>query len=67
MDFVRAGVGLQSVWDNLHGQIYLGNDEFAKKMQQHVSSDKNFSEVLRAQRRAKAKPLSYYSLMLRSL
>ena len=30
-------------------------------MQQHVASDKNLHEVPRAQRRAKAKPLSYYS------
>lgn len=62
VDFVRAGVGLPSVWDDLHGQIYLGNDEFVKKMQQHVASDKNLSEIPRAQRRAKAKPLSYYSV-----
>jgi REP element-mobilizing transposase RayT len=61
VDFVRAGVRLSSIWEGLRGQIYLGNDEFVKKMQQHVGSDKNLSEVPRAQRRAKAKPLSYYS------
>jgi hypothetical protein len=48
VDFVRAGVGLPSVWEGLRGQIYLGNDEFVKKMQQHVGSDKNLSEVPRA-------------------
>ena len=61
VEFVRAGLVLPSVWDELHGQIYLGNDAFVKKMQQHVSSDKNLSEVPRAQRRAKAKSLSHYS------
>lgn len=60
MDFVRTGVGLPSVWDDLRGQIYLGKEEFVKKMQQHVQFDKNISEIPRAQRRAKAKPLSYY-------
>jgi putative transposase len=60
-DFVRAGVGLPSVWNDLRGQIYLGKEEFVETMQQHVQSDSNISEIPRAQRRAKAKPLSYYS------
>jgi putative transposase len=60
-DFVCAGVGLPSVWNDLRGQIYLGKEEFVETMQQHVQSDSNISEIPRAQRRAKAKPLSYYS------
>ena len=61
VDFVRAGVGLPSVWDDLRGQIYLGKEEFVKKIQQYMQSDKNISEIPRTQRRTKAKPLSYYS------
>ncbi len=61
VDFVRAGVGLPSIWDALRGQIYLGNDQFIQEMQQHMESDKDISEVPRIQRRAQAKPLSYYS------
>jgi putative transposase len=61
MDFVRAGVGLPSIWNDLRGQIYLGKEEFVKTMQQHVQPASNISEIPRAQRRAKAKPLSYYS------
>jgi putative transposase len=60
-DFVCAGVGLPSVWNDLRGQIYLGKEEFVETMQQHVQSASNISEIPRAQRRAKAKPLSYYS------
>lgn len=60
-DFVRTGVGLPSVWNDLRGQIYLGKEEFVKTMQRHVQPDSNISEIPRAQRRAKAKPLSYYS------
>ncbi|MGG7056544.1 REP-associated tyrosine transposase [Nitrosomonas sp. ANs5] len=60
-DFVRAGVELPSVWNDLRGQIYLGKEEFVETMQQHVQSDHNISEIPRAQRRANAKPLSYYS------
>ncbi|WP_090415627.1 transposase [Nitrosomonas halophila] len=60
-DFVRAGVGLPSVWNDLRGQIYLGREEFIETMQQHVQSNSHISEIPRAQRRANAKPLSYYS------
>jgi putative transposase len=60
-DFVRAWVGLPSVWNDLRGQIYLGKEEFVEMMQQHVQPDSTISEIPRAQRRAKAKPLSYYS------
>ena len=58
---VRAGVGLPGIWNDLRGQIYLGKEEFVKTMQQHVQSANNISEIPRAQRRAKAKPLTYYS------
>ncbi|MBK7353664.1 MAG: transposase [Nitrosomonas sp.] len=61
IDFVREGIGLPSIWNDLQGQIYLGKEEFIKKMQQHVQLDKNISEIPRTQRIAKAKPLSYYS------
>ena len=33
IDFVRAGVGLPSVWEGLRGQIYLGSDAFVQRMQ----------------------------------
>ena len=61
IDFVHAGMKLPSVWVDLRGQIYLGKEEFVKTMQQHMQSDKNISEIPRAQRRAAARPLSYYS------
>ncbi|MGG7056467.1 hypothetical protein [Nitrosomonas sp. ANs5] len=35
-DFVRAGVGLPSVWNDLRGQIYLGKEEFVETMQQPI-------------------------------
>jgi REP element-mobilizing transposase RayT len=60
-DFVDAGVGLPSIWNDLRGQIYLGKGEFVNKMQQHVQSDKDIGEIPRAQRREQARPLAYYS------
>ena len=32
IDFVRAGVGLPSIWDHLTGQIYLGGEAFVQRM-----------------------------------
>lgn len=59
--FVRAGMGLPSIWNDLRGQIYLGKDEFVNKMLQHVQSDKEIAEIPRAQRRVQARPLAYFS------
>jgi len=59
IDFVRAGVGLPSVWEQLSGQVFLGSDRFLKRMQ--AMSDKaTIGEIPRAQRRPVAKPLDYY-------
>lgn len=59
IDFVRAGVGLPSVWQQLSGQVFLGSDRFLKRMQ--AMSDKAaIGEIPRTQRRPVAKPLSYY-------
>ena len=59
IDFVRAGVGLPSVWEQLSGQVFLGSDKFLKRMQ--AKADKAaIGEIPRAQRRPVAKPLDYY-------
>ncbi len=59
VDFVREGVGLPSVWEQLSGQIFLGSDKFLKRMQ--AMTDKaTIGEIPRAQRRPVAKPLDYY-------
>lgn len=57
-DFVRAGVGLPSLWEGLRGQIYLGSDAFLEKMQ--ALCNKEITEVPRIQRRPLAKPLAHY-------
>jgi len=60
-DFVRAGVGLPSLWDDLRGQIYLGSDDFLGKMQSLTTE--NISEIAHAQRRPLAKPLQHFVQM----
>lgn len=59
IDFVRAGVGLPSLWERLHGQIYLGGEAFLKRMQK-LADKATVGEIPRAQRRPLAKPLSHY-------
>jgi len=58
VDFVRAGVGLPSVWEGLRGQIYLGSDAFVQRMQ--LLADQPLTEVPRMQRRPMALPLQDY-------
>lgn len=58
-DFVRAGVGLPSLWNALRGQIYLGSDAFVSRMQALVEDE--IPEIPRAQRRPLALPLADYA------
>lgn len=60
IDFVRAGIGLPSVWDKLQGQIYLASEKFIERMQSSHASDKAMDEILRIQRRSLAKFLMHY-------
>lgn len=60
LDFVRAGVGLPSVWDSLQGQIYLGSDAFIECMRSTLSPERSLDEIPRKQRCPLAKPLSLY-------
>ncbi|WP_127995675.1 REP-associated tyrosine transposase [Piscinibacter defluvii] len=52
VDFVRAGVGLPSVWDALRGQVFLGSDEFVQRMTAALDADDpQLRDVPRLQRR----------------
>jgi REP element-mobilizing transposase RayT len=61
IDFVRAGVGLPALWDNLQNQIYLGSEQFVLRVQREIASRPTLAEVPRAQRRPVAKPLDHYT------
>lgn len=60
-DFVRAGVGLSSIWDGLTGQIFLGSKNFADEMRKICADEDRLREIPRAQRRPSAKPLADYT------
>ena len=60
IDHVHAGIGLASVWDDLKSQLYLGDDDFACRLQQQTRGKVGHTEIPRAQRRAAAPPLAYF-------
>jgi len=60
VDFVRAGIGLPSLWESLQGSIFLGSETFIDRMQ-HMAADRaSMTEIPRAQRRPQALPLKHY-------
>ena len=59
VDFVRSGVGLPALWQNLRAQVYLGSDAFMEKMQTHVGQE--IGEVPRVQQRPIAWSLERYA------
>ena len=64
VDHVRAGMGLPSVWEELQGQMYLGDDEFVERMCEKVNSKLSIdAEIPRLQRRAKVPPLAAFIAM----
>jgi len=61
VEFVRAGVGLPSIWGDLRNQIYLGSEAFVKRLQRRAPKDADLGEIPRMQRRPIAKPLATYA------
>ena len=59
-DFVRAGVGLESLWNDLRQQIFLGGEDFVEAMQRQLPQG-DLREVPRLQRRGPARPLADYA------
>ena len=60
VDFVRAGIGLPSIWGHVVGQIYLGGEAFVERMLALTRENSEAMEVPRAQRRPQARPLLHY-------
>jgi hypothetical protein len=52
------GIGAASPWQGLKGQIDLGSDQFAKRMQARIDPTRPLREVPKRQRRALAKRLA---------
>ncbi len=63
IDFVRAGVGLPSIWEGQSHSHYLGDEMFIEKVGKRYPDEKqgDLKEVPRMHRRALARPLSDYA------
>jgi REP element-mobilizing transposase RayT len=67
VDHVREGIGLPSVWEDLSGQMYLGDEKFVAKMSdmaeqipQGARAGRSRLEIPHAQRRPVPLPLQSY-------
>ena len=67
INHVNEGIGLPSVWENLTGQVYLGDEKFVKKMSamaeqtpQGARTGRSRLEIPNAQRRPAPLPLVIY-------
>jgi putative transposase len=49
-DFVRAGIGGGSIWAEVKGQSFLGEDSFVKELEPYAKGAKEFKEIPRTQR-----------------
>jgi REP element-mobilizing transposase RayT len=56
--FVVAGVKAKSPWDDLKGQVFLGDEQFVQRMQVHLDPGKDDVQIPLAQRRPLAPPLA---------
>ncbi len=61
-DFIRAGIGLPSIWENLQNQIYLGTEGFINKQQKAIKRKDSLEDVPVLQKRAIPKSLEYYQV-----
>lgn len=58
--FVAEGKNQPKIWQHLRGQIYLGDENFVKKLHRRVTAGERLKEIPRAQRRPDPRPLDHY-------
>ena len=56
-EFVREGVGQQSIWRDVNRQIFLGDHQFVRRMQANLDGEVLDVNIPKAQRRPPAKSL----------
>lgn len=60
-DFVQAGKGQPSPWQQLKNQIFLGDDDFVNDMQSKLNPDQSLKDIPNKQKMAPVKPLSHFA------
>lgn len=56
--FVAEGMGAASIWENLNGQIYLGDDDFVEQMREKLGERDEDVNIPRVQQRGATPRLS---------
>jgi REP element-mobilizing transposase RayT len=59
--FVEDGIGVPGPWEQLRHQVFLGSETFVEGVRRKLPSDRDLTEVPRAQRRRKPRPLFEYA------
>ena len=49
-EFVKAGIGQESIWNNLRGQLVLGDDIFVEGLEGRLKENRDGGEIPRGQR-----------------
>jgi len=49
-EFVREGMGQESIWKELKGQSFLGEDKFVEKFLRHIKGSEQIKEIPKKQR-----------------
>jgi hypothetical protein len=57
-EFIEEGIGGESIWKNLKGQIYLGDDDFVEKMRSKLGEREEDVNIPKVQQRAPAPELN---------
>ncbi len=60
-EFVQAGRGQPSPWQELKNQIYLGEDDFVSDMQCKLDPRQSLKDIPKKQKQAPVKPLSHFA------
>ncbi len=64
--FITEGKKQPSPWEQLRNQIYLGDDEFVTRLQEHIEQDRELIEIPSSKKRPAPKELAYYEKRAKS-
>ncbi len=57
LKFISEGVGQNTIWDKVRGQVLLGEDEFVHALKDYLKRHKDVAEISRSERYAHRPPL----------
>lgn len=58
IQFIAQGIGQESIWMHLNRQVFLGDDNFIRRMQEKIKGKSDDINIPQVQRRSPAKPLA---------